>query len=299
MRKIDAPVVSRPASRSKYIQHKIYRMDWVQHAEEYIGTFGWGARGKHIGISRMFLDADKSLLSRHKAFANIRPRGILSGFLAVVPGLGYAVYIPPIASKVCPQRIRMRLSDEVVAAGAIFSAYFTREREFILEDVLVWKDRAVWNVDVFEERWNKYMGNFIKLHWRPDVDIQNLKMSLATYSSMDLLEQPGDNEVVEFIPNVANNKRLIWIPVKGNAPAIGSDNMSLIAKRDIGAGPDVFSIWRGEERLGVALVRTLAISKALRLHVGDTIPIKAQWNKTFDKWDIHSVGSANGLDIRS
>jgi hypothetical protein len=54
-------------------------------------------------------------------------------------------------------------------------------------------------------------------------------------------------------------------------------------------GPDVFSVWRGEERLGLGLVRTLAISKALRLANLDEIQVVAEHNKQFDKWEIKSV----------
>ena len=67
--------------------------DWVAAAEEYVGNNGWGARGKTLGISRMYSEngADKALIRKEKVVASLRPRGILSGFLAVVPNLGYAV----------------------------------------------------------------------------------------------------------------------------------------------------------------------------------------------------------------
>ena len=64
---------------------------------------------------------------------------------------------------------------------------------------------------------------------------------------------------------------------------------SLVAKRETAMGPDVFSVWRGEEKLGLALVRTLAISRALRTASGTTIPIEAVWNKGFDKWEIVKI----------
>ena len=54
-------------------------------------------------------------------------------------------------------------------------------------------------------------------------------------------------------------------------------------------GPDVFSVWRSEEKLGLALVKTLAISRALRVAEGATIPIEAVWNKGFDKWEIMKI----------
>ena len=74
-------------------------MDWLRVAEEWLGNYGWGARGKNLGISRMFSDNDMSIIRREKLVASYRPRGILSGFLAVVPSLGHAVYLPPLRQK--------------------------------------------------------------------------------------------------------------------------------------------------------------------------------------------------------
>ena len=54
-------------------------------------------------------------------------------------------------------------------------------------------------------------------------------------------------------------------------------------------GPDVYAVYRGEERLGLALVRTLAVSKALRLAAGregSAAPVSAEFNKTFEKYEI-------------
>jgi hypothetical protein len=65
-----------------------------------------------------------------------------------------------------------------------------------------------------------------------------------------------------------------------------------VAKRETLLGPDVFSVWRDGEKLGLALVRTLAISKALRLAKEDSIGIKAIWNKQFEKWEIQALASA-------
>ena len=42
------------------------KMDWVAVAEEYIGKFGWGARGKNIGVSRMLNDSEINVLKHTK-----------------------------------------------------------------------------------------------------------------------------------------------------------------------------------------------------------------------------------------
>jgi len=254
-----------------------------------MGKFGWGPRGRHIGVSRMMNESDKSMIATAKVVASVRPRGKLSGFLVIVPSFGYAVFIPPIAAKVSPFRLRLRLPAQVWEDGALFSAYFMNKR-LILEDVLVWQGKPVWNTSSFAERW-KLMGNFLNI-LQPDSALQGLAIEPALYSSLASIAEPDDQSVLEFVPNAPNQKRLICLltsEMKIPVPAAG--NTSLVAKRETTMGPDVFSVWRGEEKLGLALVRTLAISRALRTAAGATIPIEAVWNKGFDKWEITKIGA--------
>jgi len=66
-------------------------------------------------------------------------------------------------------------------------------------------------------------------------------------------------------------------------------NPGFVAKKESGMGPDVYAIWRGEERLGLALVRTLAVSRALRLAITEgrtEIGVRAELNKSFEKYEI-------------
>lgn len=266
-------------------------MEWLRVAEEWLGNYGWGARGKNLGISRMFSDNDMSVIRREKLVASYRPRGILSGFLAVVPSLGHAVYLPPIAAKTSgPMRIRMRLSEDLLSSGAVFSCYMTRERKIILEDTIVWRNEPVWHTKTFAERW-ALMKEFAAHHWKQDAVLQTLQFDFAKYTSIDLLGEPEPHSVVEFIPNKAGQKRIIWIPAKEMPPPTntivtekqGSEN-AFVVKRDV--GPDVYSIWRNGAKLGQALVRTLATSRALRTAVGEEIPVVAEWNKQFEKWEV-------------
>jgi hypothetical protein len=269
-------------------------MDWVAQAEEFCSSYGWGARGKYIGVSRMFSDGDKITLQRHKMVMSIRPRGILSGFLAVVPALGYAVYLPPVAARTGPQRIRMRLSDTVLKQGAIFSAYLMHGGKLILEDVLAWKGNSVWFTTSFEERWNSIMKQFVLQEWKNDPVLQTRSIDLASYVSISDVSEPDAQSVLEFVPNAPNQKRLIWIPSREiPANTILNDTTTLLtAKQEASMGPDVYSIWRGEERLGLALVRTLAISRALRGAKQESIPVDCVWNKQFEKWEIQTISSA-------
>jgi hypothetical protein len=268
-------------------------MEWVATAEEYIGKFGWGARGKNLGVSRMFGEGDKASLSRDKCVAAVRPRGILSGFLAVVPGCG-VVYVPPIAAKVQPLRLRLRISDAVLRDGAVFSAYLTREtpRRLVLEDILVWQGRDVWSSMPFHERWSSLMKQFVGSEFRVDEMLAGCKVELASYVSLSALEDPGEKAVVEIVPDAPRNKRLIWMPASAAPPPAIEGDATYTARKEAGMGPDVYAVYRGEVRLGLALVRTLAISKALRLSGKSAIPIKAVHNKVFDKYEVLEVCAA-------
>jgi len=271
-------------------------MDWVNIAEEYIGKHGWGARGKALGISRMYSEngADKAAIRKEKVVASLRPRGILSGFPAVVPNLGYAVYLPPIAAKTGPQRLRLRLSSAVLTDGAIFSAYFNKAKQLVLEDVLVWRGEPVWNTKQFKERWERIVADFAANHFKPMLELQGAEIVLAQYVSVNQVQaqEPDMNHVVEFVLNTPNSKRIIWIPPKAEPAPVaaavaptGGDTFTV--KKEM--GPDVYSVWRGDERLGLALVKTLAISRALRLSNLEEIQVVAEHNKQFDKWEIKTV----------
>jgi hypothetical protein len=309
-------------------------MEWVSVAEEYCGMFGWGARGKYIGISRMLGDGDKNQLTRGKVFASTRPRGILSGFLTIVPSLGYAVYLPPIAAKIGPQRIRMRISEKRMRSGAIFSAYTTRDKRLVIEDVLVWDNQSVWTNTPFEQRWNRLVKEFFTSEYINDVYIQQgLTVEPAKYVSLAQLKEPDGFSVVEFVPDIPNHKRLIWMAPKGDAsynnangpresvpraaPSNGnSANTKTVAqangnvadvltteaftdhtiaakyvRRETAMGPDVYSVWNKytKERIGISLVRTLAVSRKLRAVKKEEIDAVLEWNRQFDKWEIVDV----------
>ena len=313
-------------------------MEWVDTAEEYIAQHGWGARGRNNSASRLLHDGERQSIARGKWVAGLRPRGVLSGFLAIVPRAGYATFLPPLTVKLAPQRIRLRISDELVEQGAVFSAYMTRERRLVVEDVLVWKGDPVWYTVPFHKRWNEIIHVFGTQEWRADLDYQGLSIELATYTPLSAAKEPDASSVVEFVPNLPNQRRLIWIPgrdatgtggattspvparsagaaptpqqtiaVKPVAPsapivlATSSPRQAptptptptaaagLVAKKEALMGPDVYSVWRGGEKLGLALVRTLAISRALRVCTAETIRIEATWNKQFDKWEVVEI----------
>ncbi len=261
-------------------------------ATTYISKFGWGTQGRMLGISKMFQEFDLNLLSKGKVVTCLRPRGVLSGFLAIVPSLGCAVYIPPIAGRTSHRLVRMRLSDSILQDGAVLSCYWDQQN-LILEDVLVWRGQQVWQTQTFQERWNTGMQNFCK-EWQPDSTLQGCQIRLSEYTTLDQLQKPVDREVVEFIPNTANTKRLIWIPTEDED--VVTETQRYFAHRESAIGPDIFTLWKktdgSKEKMGMALVRTLAISRILRLHPTDDFEVQTSWDKMFERHAIVGICSA-------
>lgn len=251
----------------------------MQTAQTYLSRWGWGAQGKSLGITRMFQDADVAALKSQKAVAALRPRGVLSGFLVICPNV--CVFIPPVTGKLQPFLVRMRL-DPVQKEGAIFSAY-SDNGDLVIEDVLVWRGKPVFQTMPFDERW-RLVGELLEM-WEPDAALQGCGIRFTEYLPLMGLPEPAERQVVEFVPIAANTKRMVWVPTETAAAT------AWIAKRETLVGPDIFTLWsdKGEKQTQLALVRTLAVSKALRLHPVDEFRVNAAWNKMFERWEILGV----------
>lgn len=269
-------------------------MSWTETAEEFVGKHGFGARGKHISLSRILNPSDLTQLQTSQFVCSYRPRGILSGFLVIHPQLQYAVYLPPAASKLQPQRFHIRVDPRHMEHGVIASAYLYN-KQLIVEDLVAIDGVTMWLSRGFNERWIR-LKQFIENELRHDVFLQGgTVITCTSYMSLGALGEPPDDKVVEFIPCIGGGqKRVIWIPDRAAAgkteSAIGGK--VLIAKRDASMGPDVYSLYDGETKLGVALVRTLAASRALRLAFAagaDNVRVSVQFVKQFDKWEVLEV----------
>jgi hypothetical protein len=265
-------------------QERNSNMSAEAEATRYIAKFGWGTQGRMLGLSKMFQDSDLQQLKKQKLVATSRPRGVLSGFLAVVPSLRASVWIPPVAGKMTPRILRMRFSDTVLREGAVFSCYWeqTSKSTLVLEDLLAWKGQSLWQTQTFAQRWATMKT--VCDEFRPDPVLQGFQIRLAEYTSLQQLQPPTDSEVVEFVPNAANSKRLIWLPVQETHA-----KTTFLAKRESLIGPDIFTLWRGETRVGMATVRTLAMSRALALAKGDAFEVQTTWNKMFERHEIVGI----------
>lgn len=261
--------------------------EFLQTATQYISKFGFGSQGRMLGISKMFQDSDMNLIRRQKVVATYRPRGVLSGFLAVVPSLRATVWIPPVAGKMTSRILRMRFSDTVLRNGAVFSCYWEQgsKNTLVLEDLLAYNNQPLWQTQTFAQRCE--ILRQVCNEFQPDGILQGFEVRLAEYMALDQLQTPTDRDVVEFVPNVANSKRLIWLPVE--EANCGEQKITMLAKRETLIGPDIFTLWRGDSRIGMAAVRTIAISSALRLKSGEEFEVQTVWNKMFERHEIVGV----------
>jgi hypothetical protein len=179
-------------------------------------------------------------------------------------------------------------------------------KQLVVEDLIAIGGRTVWQNLPFIERW-KRLKHFLEHEFRNDSVLQDgLMLSSTAYFPLAELVEPPPDKVVEFVAcNETGpvHKRLLWIPPRdtpaSGAPAGAAGAMTggstHVAKRESAMGPDVYSLYGdGDKKLGIALVRTLVASKALRLAFSEvsgdaTVRVVTAWNKQFDKWEILDV----------
>jgi hypothetical protein len=185
----------------------------------------------------------------------------------------------------------MRLSEEMMTDGAVLSCYWDGN-DLVLEDILAMGDQSLWQTQPFDIRWNQYMREFCG-KWIHDTVCQGCTIRLADHMPLEGLQKPNDREVLEFVLNAPNSKRLVWVPCADDIDEnIGATNavQTYIAKRESVIGPDIFTLWnKNREKVGMALVRTLAVSRALRLKKGDEFEVETAWNKFFERHEIMSA----------
>jgi hypothetical protein len=244
----------------------------------------------------------------------------MSGFFVIQES--HSVYVP---FKGRPEQVRLRVSEEM-RKGTVFMA-FKQQQTLVLEDVLVWKGELVWTCKTFPERWfllNKFFTNHVAL----DLALQRMSVRPVTFVQPTTVPAFESKSVLEWIPHAPGQRRLLFVPngedaatepvaalqsaiaarlqpavapsaviastthaatSSALAPAVTTPRTSaIVAKRDA-SGPDVFQLWRGSESLGMALIRTMAISKALRIAKGEEISVEVTFNGKFNKWEIINV----------
>lgn len=277
---------------------------------------------RSLRVSRIMQESDLSIMKLNQGSLVVRPRGVVSGYLVVTEFS--SVYVP---FKGRPEQIRLRLSDDV-RKGTIFMAQRTTQG-LVLEDVMVWKGDLVWLHKTFPDRWS-LLRQFFATHVVLDPVLQRLSVKPVSFSTappafdvksvLEWIPHGAGQRRLLFVPNgeptVTPVSTVATVTIPTNTMTYAPNKVEeselldeiavepvtevtveppvsskiILAKRDI-SGPDVFQLWRGTEALGMALIRTMAVSKAMRLHKGEDIPVEAIFNGKFKKWEIMSVRS--------
>lgn len=282
---------------------------WIEKAEEFV-ALAFCSRGKYMSLSRMITPSDVSNLQTSEFVCSYRPRGILSGFLVIHPLLHYAVFLPsPSQTKLHPQRFHVRVAPSVLENGGMIALAYLYNKQLVLEDLVFMDGKTVWQNQPFIERWTRLKG-FLESEFRNDRLLQDgVTITTTSYFPLAELVEPPSDKVVEFVAcrdTGPAHKRLLWIPPRDPLPATGvspptggGSGTIHIAKQESAMGPDVYSLYEGDKKLGLALVRTLAVSKALRIAFTEAVGasdaaivrVTTVWNKQFDKWEILGVVS--------
>jgi hypothetical protein len=72
-----------------------------------------------------------------------------------------------------------------------------------------------------------------------------------------------------------------------------------LAKREP-VGPDVYSLYTAEnEDIGIAVIRKMMLSLAMRTHCIEKTKVKVEWNSSFDRWEITEVNVAASVSPKS
>jgi len=289
------------------------------------------ARGqiRPLRVSRIMQDSDLSIIKSYQGSLAIRPRGVMSGFLVIQEF--HTIYIPfkgrpeQIRLRVgddirkgtifMAQRTQqgMVLEDVLVWKGdMVWTSKTFPDRWSMLKDFFtnhVALDSVLQRISVkpvtlvptasipaFDTKsvleWIPHAPGQRRLLFVPngEPELVPAKPQVQTQAQIQkpvAIEHPRNILIIS-----EEQKQITEVPEPtiAAAPQTIETKSSIVAKRDA-SGPDVFQLWRGAEALGMALIRTMAISKALRLVKTEEIPVEATYNGKFHKWEIINVHS--------
>lgn len=225
----------------------------------------------------------------------------------ISPGSKTPQYVPPATGGRVPAKpVWMRLDAAVYREGTILSCYWSSANELVLEDILVWEGVNVWNTLSFADRWNGPFQAFCSA-WQPDTTLQGCTIRPAEYMTLQQFTEGGldmAGSVFEFVW-LEGKRRLIWVPSAQDAAKTmdGTETTQevesaatsvFVARREASVGPDIFSLWKEvdgghEKQNGIAYIRTLAVSRMLRLHPTDEFCVRTTWNRMFERHEILGI----------
>jgi hypothetical protein len=260
------------------------------------------------------------------------------GLLCVLPSEQCCIYVSgePLTHKRPTQRVallRLRVDPQFLAPGTgatVFAATLSAaSRTLWVEDVIVWKGRAVSDEEPFHRRWElaaQWLEHYCILDPRL---LGGLNIEMANWQALEDVEPTG---VWDFIQDQTGARRLLWIAntIKSEPPvsiipllppsptlsptptptpkgtpilrATPAPELPTVPTLDVlegprvaiavkESGPDQWGLKSADGvSLGRALVRTLSVSAALR-SIGGQPRVVVSWNDGFKKWEITALTS--------
>jgi hypothetical protein len=248
-----------------------------------------------------------------------------TGLLCVLPREHCCVYVsgePPSHKRPTPRvgLLRLRVDPQFFAADAgptVFAATLSAaSRKLRIEDVILWKGRAVGEEEPFRKRWELASQWLEHCCMFDSILLGGLEVEMAKWQALEDIEPSG---VWDIIQDQSGYRRLLWIckrdecaaepvtaptapapapapavPAAPAAPVVVEGTRTVIAVKE--SGPDQWAL-KSEDgvSLGRALIRTLDVSTALRSASSGESHVKVVWNASFKKWEIvaflrHSSG---------
>jgi hypothetical protein len=225
--------------------------------------------------------------------------------------------------------LRLRVDPQFFAADAgmtVFAATLSAaSRKLWVEDVIMWKGRAVGEDEPFRRRWElaaQWLEHYCMMDPRL---LGGLDVEMANWQALEDMEPEG---VWDIIQDQAGYRRLLWVagrvqtaapvpllppsptltltpkntPVLRATPAADLPTVPmldvvegpLVAIAVKESGPDQWSLKTGDGvSLGRALIRTLSVSAGLRSATtsGSSPHVAVSWNASFKKWEITALTS--------
>ena len=245
-------------------------------------------------------------LKRNMWFALKRPADrSRSGLLCVWKEQKCCVFLPS-DNKRKPILLRLRVDPQFFSAGlTVFVATLSsKARRLWVEDVWMWKGRDVFTEESFTSRMG-LMAQWIGTYCIADARlIGGVEMEAAAWTSLSAVTPDG---IWEFQQDEANRRPLLWIPnhrsleASVSAPAPVQTNESVIehvgggaviAIGTKGAGPDQWNLTSSDGvSYGMALIRKLAISTALRAITTGVVRMEVEWVPGFNKWEVRGLST--------
>ena len=84
------------------------------------------------------------------------------------------------------------------------------------------------------------------------------------------------------------------------SPEEQNDNIKIAIAKKALSGPDVYTLHTSDSHeLGIAVIRKMALSLAMRTHCTEATRVRVEWNLSFERWEIVDVNVSRKASSRN